>query len=70
MESWDELWNEYTQKKWMKQRLRLYGGKKRVFASFFNKMKTEGKKTIVGFGSAKFAPGSKGEISVPTCRSY
>lgn len=70
IKSWDELWNEYTQKKWMKQKLRLYGGKKRVLALFFNKMKTEGKKTIVGFGSAKFAPGGKGELSIPTCSSY
>jgi hypothetical protein len=54
----------------MCQRLRLYGGKKRVFANFFNKMKTVGKTTIVGFGSAKFSPNGKGETSVPTNRSY
>ena len=33
-------------------------------------MKTVGKTTVVGFGSAKFAPGGKGEVSVPTNRSY
>jgi hypothetical protein len=70
IESWDSLWNEYTNKKWMSQRLRLYGAKKRVFARFFNKMKTDGKKTIVAFGAAKVKPGGKGEISVPTNRSY
>jgi len=69
---WDIVWPEYTKPKWTNQRFRLYSGKKRVFANFFNKIKDHsgGKNVVVGFGSAKFAPGGKGEISVPTSRSF
>jgi hypothetical protein len=68
----DALWEEYTKKRWREQRLRLYGGKKRVFSKFLNRLesKEEGVETILAFGSAKFAPGGKGEVSVPTTRSF
>ena len=45
--------------------MRLYGGKKRVFAKFFNGLVSKGKKTVVAYGAAKFAPGGKGEMAVP-----
>lgn len=67
---WDSLWEEYLHPKWANQRLRLYGGKKRTLANFFNKLETPGKKTIIAYGSAKFAPGGKNEMSVPTTRIY
>jgi hypothetical protein len=44
--------------------MRLYGGKKRVFAKFFKGLVSKGKKTVV----AKFAPGGKGEMAVPTSK--
>jgi hypothetical protein len=34
---------------------------KRVFAKFFNGLVSKGKKTVVAYGAAKFAPGGKGE---------
>lgn len=67
---YETVWNEWTKKRWSDQRLRLYGGKKRVFAQFWNKVSTPGKKTVVAFGSAKFAPGGKSEVSVPTTRAF
>ena len=71
------LWDEYTKQKWGSQRLRLYGGKKRMFAKFFNKVQETVEKAygpnrriILAYGAAKFSPGGKGEISVPTSRAY
>jgi hypothetical protein len=66
------LWDEYVRPRWARQRLSLYGGKKRVFARFFNKIKTAfpGRNVVIAYGSAKFAPGGKGELSVPTSRAY
>ena len=72
----EALWKAYTQDKWSRQRLSLYGGKKRVFAKFFDNMfKTMDKiipdcNIVVAYGSAKFAPGGKGELSVPTSRAF
>ena len=64
------LWNEYLKTHWAQSRLRLYGGKKRVFAKFYNQFKTEGIRTIIAFGAAKFSPTGPGEMAVPTCRSF
>jgi hypothetical protein len=66
MNCWDSVWKETLHPKWANQRLRMYGGKKRVFANYFSQLETPGKKTVVAFGYAKFAPGGKNEISVPT----
>ena len=72
----DRLWDEYTRPRWARQRLSLYGGKKRVFAIFFNKVNKELNEAfpncniVIAFGAAKFAPGGKGELSVPTSRAY
>ena len=71
---WDTVWTEYSKDRWSRQRLRLYGGKKRVYANFFNKIQhpkdRESKTIIVAFGSAKFKAGGKGEISVPTSAAF
>jgi transposase len=70
MKSKDALWKEYTNKHWAQQRLRLYGGKKRVFARFYNQLESPGMNTIIAYGSAKFASTGKGEMAVPTTRAY
>ena len=67
------LWIQYLKPRWAEQRMRLYGGKKRVFARFFNDVASGahlGQRTVVAYGSAKFAPGGRGEVSVPTSRAY
>ena len=65
----DAMWNEYSRKKWRQQQFRLYGGKKRVFANFFNKIGIN-KNTVFAYGAAKFSPTGKNELSVPTARAY
>jgi hypothetical protein len=75
-ETYDVQWSEYTKRKWSDQRLRLYGGKKRVFANFFNKLQTVAEmvqkdaRIVIAYGAAKVAPGGKGEVCVPTHRAY
>ena len=66
------LWDEYLKPRWARQRLSLYGGKKRVFANFFNRLTREfaGGRLVVAYGNAKFASGGAGEQSVPTTRAY
>lgn len=71
LDSWTVLWKEYGSEKWSIQKMKLYGGKKRVFANFFNKMSQKSNKQIVvGYGSAKFNPTAKNELAVPTSRAY
>ena len=70
---WDARWSEMSKKHWGTQRMRLYGGKKRVFASFLNEVQEAvgmSKEIVVAYGSAKFAPGGKGELSVPTTGAF
>jgi len=76
MDAFDNLWAEYMKPRWARQRLRLYGGKQRTFATFLNRVGDEakyeggGKPLAVAYGAAKFAPGGRGEVSVPTSRAY
>ncbi len=65
----DALWKESLKKRWREQRFRLYGGKKRVFANFINGLNPD-HNTVLAYGSAKFAPGGKGEVSVPVSQAY
>lgn len=69
---YEAIWAEYLKPRWARQRLRLYGGKKRTFARFFNGIqKADPSRPIkIAYGSASFAPGGRGEISVPTTRAY
>jgi hypothetical protein len=70
---WDARWAEMSKTRWGSQRLRLYGGKKRVFSRFLNEVQEAvgvRKKVVVAYGSAKFAPGGKGELSVPTTGAF
>lgn len=69
------LWTEYLRHRWARQRLTLYGGKKRVFANFFNRLIKEfseggQRRVVVAYGNGKFASGGVGEQSVPTVRAY
>ena len=67
------IFEEHMKRRWAAQRLRLYGGKKRAFAEFFNRISNAIDKTkniVVAYGAAKFAPGGKGEVSVPTTRAF
>jgi hypothetical protein len=72
----DAVWQEYMKPRWARQRLRLYGGKRRTMAKFLNGVAEEakvaggGKPVVVAYGAAKFAPGAKGEVSVPTTRAF
>jgi hypothetical protein len=67
----EAIWKEYLKPRWAQQRLRLYGGKKRVFANFFNAMERKLQGPVyVAFGAAKFAPGGKGEVAAPTSRAF
>lgn len=68
------LWKENLKKRWARQRLRLYGGKKRVIASFYNQL-TEAcpgdvRPVVVAYGASKLVPGGRGEVSVPTSKVY
>lgn len=63
----ENLWSEYSKSKWSEQRFRLYGGKKRVFAKFFN---TLGDNVVLAYGSAKLTPGGRNEVSVPVGKAY
>lgn len=68
MKNYDSLWNEYFKTRWARQRLRLYGGKQRVFSNLVNEIKNHdrSRRVVIAYGSATFAPGGKNEISVPT----
>ena len=68
----DSLWAEYTKPRWSRQRFRLYGGKKRVFAKFFNEIKNidTSRQVKLAYGSAKFNPTGKGEVAVPTTQMF
>lgn len=63
----EKLWSEYLDTKWSDQRMKLYGGKKRVFSKFLNKL---GDNVVLAYGTAKFAPGGKGELAVPVSRGF
>ena len=65
------IWDENLKPRWARQRLRLYGGKKRVFARFLDRIVRvdPGRRVVVAYGAAGFAPGGKGERSVPTTRA-
>ena len=73
METFESVFQEYSKRRWGHQKFRLYGGKKRAFAAFWNNVEREvepGKRLVVAFGASKFAPGGKSEVSVPTSRAF
>jgi hypothetical protein len=68
----DGLFQEYTKERWARQRFKLYGGKQRTFARFFNAIQNDhpNQRIVMAYGSAKFAPGSQNEVSVPTSTAF
>ena len=72
VDTFPALWREYSKTRWAEQRLRLYGGKKRVFANFFERIRRAdtSREVVVAYGSAKYAPGGRFELSVPTSRAF
>ena len=68
----ESIWDEHKKQRWARQRLRLYGGKKRVFANFFKRIEDadRSRKVTVIYGSASFSPGGKGEVNVPVGRAF
>jgi hypothetical protein len=72
-QQYDTLWTDALKPRWARQRLRLYGGKKRVFAAFFEQLKsspTDARRTVIAFGAGSFCPGGVGETCVPTTRAF
>lgn len=67
----DVLWDEMLKPRWRKNRFVIYGGKKRTFQKFFQRVEKDSDLPIViAYGSAKFSPTQKGEVAVPTSRAY
>jgi len=72
------LWSEYIKPRWAVQRMRLYGGKKRSLANYFNRLEdavqnhdfSEPPCLKVAYGSARFAPGGYGRVSAPTTTAF
>jgi hypothetical protein len=68
----ERLWSEYSKARWARQRLRQYGGKRRTLDAFFGKLQAElggpegrSAPVTVAYGASSFAPGGRGELSVP-----
>jgi len=68
-----DLWGEYTKPRWARQRFRLYGGKKRVFATFLNEVEkmipTTSKRIVIAYGAGR-AVAMKGSTPAPSTRAY
>ena len=69
----DALWEEYTKQRWARQRLRLYGGKKRAFAKFFNRLEKKvrqitNKDIVIAYGAGR-AVAKKGSIAALSTRA-
>jgi hypothetical protein len=73
----DVLWSHYSKDRWARQRMRLYGGKKRSFAGFLNELAHDPdfpespRRVVVAYGNAGFdSGGMKGKLAVPRVRAY
>lgn len=69
----DALWNHLTHPRMANQRFRLHGGKQRSFSRVLEPLRrhsAKGKRVVIAFGSAKFAPGGSGRMAVPTTRAF
>lgn len=62
---YNTLWENKTQKKWSRERFRVYCLRHKTLDKFFQKMKGESLPTIA-YGAAKFNPTNKNELSAPT----
>lgn len=70
------LWSEYTKGRWARQRLALYGGKKRSFARFFNDIEAFARErgdlrpVKLLYGSAKFSSNVHGKAPTPMTGAF
>ena len=65
--NFNKLWQCLFAKKWAKNKLKLYSGKKRTYDKFFNSLKDKsGRRVVVAYGDAGFAPNARKELSAPT----
>ena len=62
------LWDAKTEKKYARERFRVYGLKRKILDKFFQTMKTGDRYLVpeIAYGAAKFPPTGKGERAVPT----
>ena len=60
-----KLWEGKTGKKWAREKVRVYGLKRKLIDRFFQRMNGKSKPRIL-YGSAKFNPNSRNELSAPT----
>ena len=65
------LWTAKTEKKWARQRFRVYGLKHKTRDKLFDAMKVKPDKPgkldpVIACGAAKFASSAKRELSIPT----
>ena len=72
---YNKLWEAKLKKKRAQESFRVYCKKHKVLDGFFQSMRGE-REPVIAFGDAKFPPGGRGEVSVPTeyvkarCRKY
>jgi hypothetical protein len=72
----DALSAEYTKPRWARERLSLYGGKKRAYARFFNEIEAFARQrgdvrpVKLLYGSAKFCANVHGAALTPTTQAY
>ena len=66
----DTLWAEYSKDRWARQRLRLYSGKRRTMARFFDRLEAgdgtgDMRPIVLAYGAGGFSPTGRGELTVP-----
>lgn len=68
--NYDTFWGHFSQKKWARQRFRLYSGKQKCYANFFNNLKdvSSDKELVIAYGDAGFSSTCKNEVSAPTTK--
>lgn len=62
---YNTLWDTKLEKKWGRERFRVYCLKRKTLDTFFSSMNGD-VKPIIAYGAAKFNPNSKHELSAPT----
>lgn len=62
---YNALWECKTQKKWSRERFRVYCLRHKTLDKFFQTMNGS-EKPIIAYGAAKFNPNNKNELSAPT----
>jgi hypothetical protein len=64
---YNTFWDEYSKKKYSRQRFNLYSNKKRSYDNFFKSLDdNSGRQLVIAFGDAGFASTAKHELAAPT----